>query len=62
MDAHCECDEGWLEPLLTSVLENRRVAITPMIEFINADNLGVGFVADYYRIYGLFDWTLFFKW
>lgn len=62
MDAHCECGNGWIEPLLASVLENRKVAITPIIDFINADKLDVVWVADSYRLYGLFDWTLFFQW
>ena len=31
LDAHCECTEGWLEPLLAEIARNRKAVVCPII-------------------------------
>ena len=37
LDAHCECTEGWLEPLLAEIAENRKAVVCPIIDVISDD-------------------------
>lgn len=41
LDAHCEVHYGWLPPLLASVAENRRVAVTPLVDAIDPNDFSV---------------------
>lgn len=60
MDAHCECNDGWLEPLLARVAQNRRVAVAPMIDVISDDDFRVE--AAVIHEYGAFTWDFTFTW
>eukprot|EP00795_Rhopilema_esculentum_P014779 gene14779-5885_t len=61
LDSHCEATDGWLEPLLGRIKENKKIAVVPDIEVIawrdfeyskdkGSDNRGI------------FSWELMFNW
>ncbi|CRK91403.1 CLUMA_CG005076, isoform A [Clunio marinus] len=60
LDAHCECTNGWLEPLLKRVKENPKVAISPVIDIISDDNFS--YVKSFDFHWGAFNWELHFRW
>lgn len=60
LDAHIECETGWLEPLLTLVEEDRTVIANPVMEHIRYDSLE--FISTNLDIFGMFDWTFVFNW
>lgn len=60
LDAHCECNEGWLEPLLTRVKDNPKVAICPVIDIISDDNFS--YIKSFDFHWGAFNWELHFRW
>lgn len=39
LDAHCEANEGWLEPLLARIEQERTVVLVPIIDVIEANTL-----------------------
>merc|ERR1711998_463219 len=55
LDSHIEVNEGWLEPMLARIKEDRRHAVMPIIDSIDPDNFR-------YRAGGLdilgFSWSL----
>jgi len=61
LDSHCECNDGWLEPLLARVAENRQAAVTPAIDVISSDTFEY-MSRDDGMMYGAFSWNLQFKW
>lgn len=61
IDSHCECNVGWLEPLLARVAENRRIAVTPVCGYISPHNYEVKNDLDYSYLGG-FDWRGWFTW
>lgn len=60
LDAHCECAEGWLPPLLARVAVNRYAVPSPTIDIIDDDTFE-------YKAAGVSNWGSFsdqfiFKW
>ena len=57
LDSHCECTDGWLEPLLDRIARNKTTVVCPVIDTIADDTL------EYmYDSGGGFDWNLQFSW
>lgn len=60
LDAHCECTEGWLEPLLARVAENRKTVVCPIIDVISDESFEYVTASD--MTWGGFNWKLNFRW
>ncbi|CAD6234224.1 GSCOCG00007669001-RA-CDS [Cotesia congregata] len=60
LDAHCECTEGWLEPLLARIVENRSTVVCPIIDVISDDTFEYITASD--MTWGGFNWKLNFRW
>ncbi|KAL0275331.1 UNVERIFIED_CONTAM: hypothetical protein PYX00_003213 [Menopon gallinae] len=60
LDAHCECAEGWLEPLLSRITEDRRTVVCPIIDVISDDTFEYITASD--MTWGGFNWRLNFRW
>lgn len=60
LDAHVECNEGWLEPLLAIVAEDRTAVATPVGDFITYDTFRV--YKDNKSLYGIINWAFTFNW
>ncbi|KAL5006593.1 hypothetical protein ScPMuIL_015399 [Solemya velum] len=62
LDSHCECTEGWLEPLLDRIMSDQTNVVCPSIDNINDDTLAYqGFGVDSISV-GKFTWDLTFNW
>jgi polypeptide N-acetylgalactosaminyltransferase len=62
LDSHIETTEGWIEPLLDPISQNRTIVVTPIIDSID-------YTTFYFHRYnatplsvGGFDWNLQFSW
>ncbi|XP_076232893.1 polypeptide N-acetylgalactosaminyltransferase 5 isoform X2 [Calliopsis andreniformis] len=60
LDAHCECTEGWLEPLLSRIAEDRTTVVCPIIDVISDDTFEYIPASD--MTWGGFNWKLNFRW
>ncbi|XP_029938153.1 polypeptide N-acetylgalactosaminyltransferase 15 [Salarias fasciatus] len=60
MDSHCECQTGWLEPLLERVAQDRTTVVSPIVDEIDWQTLQ--YSATQWPVQGLFDWRLDFHW
>ncbi|XP_076361444.1 putative polypeptide N-acetylgalactosaminyltransferase 9 [Tachypleus tridentatus] len=62
LDSHCECTEGWLEPLLDRIARNSTTVVCPVIDVINDDTFEYHFRDSSSLNVGGFDWNLQFNW
>ncbi|XP_006840067.1 PREDICTED: polypeptide N-acetylgalactosaminyltransferase 15 [Chrysochloris asiatica] len=60
MDSHCECQPGWLEPLLSRIAADRSRVVSPVIDVIDWKTLQYYPTKDLQR--GVLDWKLDFHW
>ena len=60
LDSHCECMDGWLEPLLDRIARDPTRVVCPVIDILNDDTLAYQFSG--YLAVGGFDWNLVFNW
>ncbi|XP_014241683.1 polypeptide N-acetylgalactosaminyltransferase 5 isoform X2 [Cimex lectularius] len=60
LDAHCECAEGWLEPLLSRIVQNRKTVVCPIIDVISDETFEYITASD--MTWGGFNWKLNFRW
>ncbi|XP_013382243.1 polypeptide N-acetylgalactosaminyltransferase 5 [Lingula anatina] len=62
LDSHCECTEGWLEPLLDVIAKNKSNVVCPVIDVIEDENFKYDFSSARGTSIGGFDWNLQFNW
>lgn len=63
LDSHCECTEGWLEPLLDRIARDPKTVVCPVIDVISDKTFEYHFRGDASAInVGGFDWNLQFNW
>lgn len=60
LDAHCECTEGWLEPLLHEIATDKKSVVCPIIDVISDNNFEYVTASD--MTWGGFNWKLNFRW
>ena len=60
LDAHCECTQGWLEPLLNRIKENPVAVVCPVIDILNDDTFQ--YTKSFSLHWGAFNWDLHFRW
>lgn len=63
LDSHCECAEGWLEPLLARIHANSHAVVCPVIDVISDKTFEYHYKGDANSVsVGGFDWNLQFNW
>merc|ERR550519_378035 len=62
LDSHCECNVGWLEPLLHRIKENRMAVVVPIIDGIDDKTLEYFHTNGTYYMVGGFSWSGHFTW
>ena len=62
LDSHCECNEGWLEPLLDRIAKNKTTVVCPIIDIINDTTFEYIYSSVEHTPVGGFDWSLVFDW
>jgi len=63
LDSHCECAEGWLEPLLARIYEDKSAVVCPVIDVISDKTFEYHYKGDAAAVsVGGFDWNLQFNW
>ncbi|XP_072892304.1 polypeptide N-acetylgalactosaminyltransferase 6-like [Hemitrygon akajei] len=64
LDSHCECFEGWLEPLLARIVKLEHVVVSPQVTPIDQRTFQVEKPSptDTTPLRGSFDWSLSFAW
>lgn len=60
LDAHCECTQGWLEPLLARISEDKTRVVCPIIDVISDETFEYVPASD--MTWGGFNWKLNFRW
>ncbi|XP_004677540.1 PREDICTED: polypeptide N-acetylgalactosaminyltransferase 12 [Condylura cristata] len=61
LDCHCECHEGWLEPLLQRIHQEEKAVVCPVIDVIDWNTFEYLGNPEEPQIGG-FDWRLVFTW
>lgn len=59
LDSHCECTEGWLEPLLSEVQSDYRRIACPVIDIISDNHFG--YMKSFEFHWGAFNWNMLFR-
>ncbi|VVC36597.1 Nucleotide-diphospho-sugar transferases,Glycosyltransferase 2-like,Ricin B, lectin [Cinara cedri] len=62
LDSHCECTEGWLEPLLDRIAREASTVVCPVIDVIDDSSLEFHYNDAGGLNVGGFDWDLQFNW
>ncbi|XP_043597665.1 putative polypeptide N-acetylgalactosaminyltransferase 9 isoform X1 [Bombus pyrosoma] len=62
LDSHCECTEGWLEPLLDRIARDPTTVVCPVIDVIDDTTLEYHWRDSGGVNVGGFDWNLQFNW
>lgn len=62
LDSHCECNVGWLEPLLERIHLNRSTVVCPVIDVIGWEKMEYSAIRGPPGVRGGFNWGLQFKW
>uniref|UniRef100_A0A1B6E8D1 Polypeptide N-acetylgalactosaminyltransferase n=1 Tax=Clastoptera arizonana TaxID=38151 RepID=A0A1B6E8D1_9HEMI len=62
LDSHCECADGWLEPLLDRIGRDPTNVVCPVIETINDNTFEISFTKANHIQVGGFSWNLQFNW
>ncbi|XP_046740715.1 putative polypeptide N-acetylgalactosaminyltransferase 9 isoform X1 [Diprion similis] len=62
LDSHCECTEGWLEPLLDRIARDSTTVVCPVIDVIDDSTLEYHWRDSGGVNVGGFDWNLQFNW
>ncbi|PZC82068.1 hypothetical protein B5X24_HaOG211158 [Helicoverpa armigera] len=62
LDSHCECTEGWLEPLLDRIARSKSTVVCPVIDVIDDNTLEYHYRDSSSVNVGGFDWNLQFNW
>ncbi|VDM48896.1 unnamed protein product [Toxocara canis] len=62
LDSHCECMEGWIEPLLDRIKRNSSIVVCPVIDVIDDETFEYHYSKAYFTNVGGFDWSLQFNW
>ncbi|XP_038611937.1 polypeptide N-acetylgalactosaminyltransferase 4 [Tachyglossus aculeatus] len=61
LDCHCECNAGWLEPLLERIGQNETAVVCPVIDTIDWNTFEF-YMQTGEPMIGGFDWRLTFQW
>lgn len=62
LDSHCECMDGWIEPLLDRIHKNTSTVVCPVIDVIDDNTFEYHYSKAYFTNVGGFDWSLQFNW
>ncbi|KAH7731537.1 Glycosyl transferase [Aphelenchoides avenae] len=62
LDSHCECMEGWAEPLLDRIKRNASTVVCPVIDVIDDNTFEYHYSKAFFTNVGGFDWSLQFNW
>uniref|UniRef100_A0A914I3E3 Polypeptide N-acetylgalactosaminyltransferase n=1 Tax=Globodera rostochiensis TaxID=31243 RepID=A0A914I3E3_GLORO len=62
LDSHCECMDGWIEPLLDRIHKNSSTVVCPVIDVIDDNNFEYHYSKAFFTNVGGFDWSLQFNW